>query len=73
MSTTAETFADAPFVGERECYLSRKQMAELMKISTDTLDRWVKAGMPSETWGTRRRYFLPSAALRWAREQGSVQ
>jgi hypothetical protein len=32
-----------------------------------TIDRLVNEGMPSETWGTRSRRFLPSEAIGWAR------
>ena len=50
-----------------EPYIDRKQLAELMGVSVATIDRMVRAGMPSETWGIRSRRFLPSVALAWAR------
>ena len=50
-----------------EPYLDRKQLAELMGVSVATIDRMVRSGMPSETWGIRSRRFLPSVALGWAR------
>jgi hypothetical protein len=53
-------------VGER--YVSRRELAELMGVSVDCVDYFVRLGMPSETWGLRRRVFKPSAALAWARE-----
>jgi hypothetical protein len=37
-------------------------------VSVDCVDYFVRLGMPSETWGLRRRVFKPSAALAWARE-----
>jgi hypothetical protein len=52
--------------GER--YVSRRELAELMGVSVDCVDYFVRLGMPSETWGLRRRVFKPSAALAWARE-----
>jgi hypothetical protein len=52
--------------GER--YMSRRELAELMGVSVDCVDYFVRLGMPSETWGLRRRVFKPSAALAWARE-----
>lgn len=54
-------------IPERERYLSRSQLAELMGVSVKTIDRWVLAGMPSEIFGARSRRFLASRALAWAR------
>ena len=51
-----------------ERYVSRRELAELMGVSVDCVDYFVRLGMPSETWGLRRRVFKPSAALAWARE-----
>jgi excisionase family DNA binding protein len=56
-------------VPEVERYVTREQLAELMGVSTDTIDRMVKQGMPSETWGRRTRRFRPSVAVAWARAQ----
>jgi hypothetical protein len=42
----------APMKGpvvQPEPYLDRKQLAELMGVSVATIDRMVRAGMPSET------------------------
>ena len=55
---------------EKERYVTRAELARIMGISTRQLDRLVSEGMPSETWGMRGRWFLASAALRWARERG---
>jgi phage terminase Nu1 subunit (DNA packaging protein) len=57
-------------VPESEPYVSRAQLAEHMGVSVDTIDRLVKQGMPSETWGRRTRRFRPSIAIAWARGQG---
>lgn len=57
---------EPPFV-EKERYVTRKQLAEIMGVSLDTIDRMVREGMPSETWGMRARRFKPSVALAWAR------
>ena len=54
--------------GER--YVGRHELARLMGVSVATIDRMVRAGMPSETWGMRTRRFLPSEALTWAVERG---
>lgn len=57
-----------------ESYVTRERLAQIMGISTKTVDRWVKAGMPSETWGlSRMRRFLPSACAAWARERTQRQ
>jgi len=50
-----------------ERYLNREQLAQLMGVSVKTIDRMVRHGMPSETWGLRSRRFLASRALAWAR------
>jgi phage terminase Nu1 subunit (DNA packaging protein) len=56
----------SPVVAER--YVSRRELAELMGVSVDCVDYFVRLGMPSETWGLRRRVFRASAALAWARD-----
>jgi predicted DNA-binding transcriptional regulator AlpA len=50
-----------------ERYLTRQQLADVMGVSVKTVDRMVRDGMPSETWGLRSRRFLASRALAWAR------
>ena len=50
-----------------ERYVDRHELAEIMRVSLRQIDKWVKAGMPSHTWGLRRRrFFLPSEAIAWA-------
>lgn len=56
-------------VPQNERYVSRRALAEIMGVSVPTIDRMVKEGMPSATWGLRRRMFLPSRAQAWARER----
>jgi phage terminase Nu1 subunit (DNA packaging protein) len=53
-----------PFVPER--YVTRAQLAEMMGVHVNTIDRLVRDGMPSETWGVRARRFRPSVAIAWA-------
>lgn len=53
-----------------EGYVGRRELARLMGVSVATIDRMVRAGMPSETWGMRTRRFLPSQALTWAVQRG---
>jgi phage terminase Nu1 subunit (DNA packaging protein) len=52
---------------ERERYVTRAQLAEIMGVHVNTIDRLVREGMPSETWGVRARRFRPSIAIAWAR------
>jgi phage terminase Nu1 subunit (DNA packaging protein) len=53
-----------------ERYVTRAELAAIMGVSLPTIDRMVRDGMPSETWGTRARRFRPSVALAWARARG---
>jgi len=52
-----------------ERYVDRRGLATLLNVHVSTVDRWVRDGMPSETWGRRMRRFLPSRCLAWLREQ----
>ena len=56
-------------VPEREAYITRAELAALMGISPKSVDRLVKQGLPSVTWGLRTRRFKASVALQWARAQ----
>lgn len=58
-------------VPEPERYVTRRELARLMGVSVTTVDRLVRAGMPSETWGRRARRFRPSVAIAWARAHGA--
>jgi phage terminase Nu1 subunit (DNA packaging protein) len=61
----AKTGAAAP-----ERYVDRRELATLMGVNVRTIDRMVRDGMPSESWGLRARRFQPSLALAWARTRG---
>ena len=50
-----------------ERYVDRRELATLMGVNVRTVDRMVRDGMPSESWGLRARRFRPSLALAWAR------
>jgi phage terminase Nu1 subunit (DNA packaging protein) len=50
-----------------ERYVGRRELADLMGVNVRTVDRMVRDGMPSESWGLRARRFRPSLALAWAR------
>jgi phage terminase Nu1 subunit (DNA packaging protein) len=56
-------------VPELERYVTRAQLAGMMGVHVNTVDKLVKQGMPSETWGLRTRRFKPSTAIAWARAQ----
>ncbi len=51
---------------EAERYVNRRELAAVMGVSIDTVDRLVAEGMPSVTWGRRTRRFRPSVAIAWA-------
>lgn len=53
-------------VPQEERYVSRVELAKMMGVSVSTINRMVKEGMPSVTWGARCRRFLPSRAIAWA-------
>ena len=55
-----------------EAYVDRREMARIMGVSIATLDRLVRDGLPSVTWGRRTRRFLPSEALAWANDRDSA-
>jgi excisionase family DNA binding protein len=55
---------------EPERYISRRELAALMGIHPTTVDKLVKKGGPSVTWGLRTRRFKASVFLAWAKAQG---
>jgi hypothetical protein len=55
-----------------EPFVSRRELARLMGVSIDTVDRLVAEGMPSVTWGRRTRRFRASVAIQWAEERERV-
>ena len=51
----------------RERYVTARELAELMGVSTRTITRFVADGMPSENWGmARTRRYQPSTCIAWA-------
>jgi len=48
-----------------EPFISRRELAELLGIHINTVDRWVAEGMPSHKWGKVRR-FKASQCVEWA-------
>lgn len=56
-------------VEQAERYIDRRELAALMGVSINTIDRMVAQGMPSTTWGRRTRRFKPSTAIAWAQAQ----
>lgn len=57
---------------EPERFISRVELAERMGVSVATVDRMVRDGMPSVTWGRRTRRFRASVAIQWAMSQQGV-
>jgi len=55
-----------------EAYVDIRELARIMGVSKQTINRLRRAGMPSETWGmSRTRRYLPSQCIAWARERGA--
>lgn len=52
-----------------EPWLSIAQLAEHLSVSERTINRWVREGCPSETWGLAARRFQASTVLRWASQR----
>lgn len=61
-----------PVRAEAEVYLTRRQVAERLGIGLTTLDKYVKAGMPSHQWGLRVRRFKFSEVERWLRQRERI-
>lgn len=57
---------------EPEPWLTRAELAQALHLHVTTIDRLVKEGMPSETWGLRSRRFLLSRVEAWLRERGRL-
>ncbi len=49
--------------------VTRDELAALMCVSVKTVDRLVKDGMPTVSWGRRLTRFRVSEALAWAANQ----
>ena len=57
-----------------EAYVDRRQLAEIMRVSTKTIQRWEREGLPFETWGfTRLRRYLPSSCIAWAQGRAEAR
>lgn len=50
-----------------EGYVTRDELAQMMRVSVTTVDRLRKEGMPFVTWGRRTIRFQPSVAIAWAK------
>ena len=56
-----------------ERYVTRRELAAIMGVSNDTVDRLREEGMPSVTWGRRTRRFRASVAVAWAASRSSTE
>jgi hypothetical protein len=56
-----------------ERYVTRRELAAIMSVSIDTVDRLRGEGMPSVTWGRRTRRFRASIAVAWAASRQSTR
>ena len=55
-----------------ERYVTREQLADVLNVSVDTIDRMRKAGMPSVVFSKRTRRFELAQAVAWARSSGRI-
>lgn len=53
-----------------ERFATRDEIAELLNVSVDTVDRMRKAGMPSVVFGKKARRFPVAKAVGWAMNHG---
>ena|ERR1700740_784853 len=51
-----------------EPFVTRAELARIMRVSIGTIDEMVRKGMPSVVWGKRCRRFRASIAIAWAEE-----
>lgn len=56
---------------EVERYVSRRELAQIMGVSVDTVKRLEKKGMPRVKFGQRTVRYRASVAVAWARAHGS--
>ena len=63
----SERLAATQVPAPAERYVRARELADLMGVSTKTIERFVALGMPSESWGmSRTRRYLPSQCIAWA-------
>lgn len=59
--------------GGGERYISRRELADRLGVGLRSVDKLVKQGLPSHTWGLRTRKFLWSEVQRWLRSRESAR
>jgi excisionase family DNA binding protein len=52
-----------------EPFVTRQEMAEILRVSVPTIDRMLRDGMPSHSWGRRLVRLRVSEVLAWAEAQ----
>lgn len=70
--TAAEVTTLATRRWEPEEYVTARELGQILRVSERTVNRLVREGLPSETWGLRARRFRPSAAEAWLRTRGAA-
>lgn len=50
--------------------LTKRELAELTRVSTSTIDRRRREGMPAVMYGARSPRFFPSQCLPWLAQYG---
>jgi phage terminase Nu1 subunit (DNA packaging protein) len=53
-------------------YLTKKQLAECYGVSTRTVERRVRQGLPCIPWGKRCKRYDPEAVEKWLHENGGT-
>ena len=57
-----------------ERWMTREEIADELKVSRSTIERWRRDGMPSQLWGPKQgtRRYEYGACMEWARRQGEA-
>lgn len=58
-----------PDFGGDDPFVTKQELCRELRLSPSTVDRLIREGLPSETWGLRVRRFQVSVAKAWLRNR----